>query len=192
MLAGNVRRSSRRVKPRGEREFLVNSDTLLRDLKVLVGFKIDHPRQTFDIVFRLWKRSKLHPTTRISWWMENISPRIISLSASWKCCQEVWYFWGWVTVQSAGKSYLHVNDFRRMNLQTAPRVPLRTMLDRITRRQASRGPAYSADDNHIPNCNYDRILSKLYFCFYSFECYIILVVQVQKIYNLMVMVFQIQ
>ena len=50
MLAGNVRRSSRRVKPRGEREFLVNSDTLLRDLKVLVGFKIDHPRQTFDIV----------------------------------------------------------------------------------------------------------------------------------------------
>ena len=32
-----MRRSSRRVKPRGEREFLVNSDMLLRDLKVMVS-----------------------------------------------------------------------------------------------------------------------------------------------------------
>ena len=31
-----MRRSSRRVKPRGEREFLVSSDMLLRDLKVMV------------------------------------------------------------------------------------------------------------------------------------------------------------
>ena len=37
LLGGNVRRSTRRVKPRGEREFLVNSDMLLRDLKVMVG-----------------------------------------------------------------------------------------------------------------------------------------------------------
>ena len=31
-----VRRSSRRVKVRGEREFIVNSDMLLRDFKVKV------------------------------------------------------------------------------------------------------------------------------------------------------------
>ena len=37
LLGGNVRRSTRRVKPRGEREFLVNSDMLLRDLKVMVS-----------------------------------------------------------------------------------------------------------------------------------------------------------
>ena len=37
LLGGNVRRSSRRVKPRGEREFLVSSDMLLRDLKVMVS-----------------------------------------------------------------------------------------------------------------------------------------------------------
>ena len=39
LLGGNVRRSTRRVKPRGEREFLVNSDMLLRDLKVMVSLK---------------------------------------------------------------------------------------------------------------------------------------------------------
>ena len=32
-----VRRSSRRVKVRGEREFIVNSDMMLRDFKVKVG-----------------------------------------------------------------------------------------------------------------------------------------------------------
>ena len=40
LLGGNVRRSSRRVKPRGEREFLVNSDMLLRDLKVMVSLEV--------------------------------------------------------------------------------------------------------------------------------------------------------
>ena len=32
-----VRRSSRRVKVRGEREFIVNSDMMLRDFKVKVS-----------------------------------------------------------------------------------------------------------------------------------------------------------
>ena len=44
LLGGNVRRSSRRVKPRGEREFLVSSDMLLRDLKVMVSLTLpSHP-----------------------------------------------------------------------------------------------------------------------------------------------------
>ena len=34
-----VRRSSRRVKVRGEREFIVNSDMMLRDFKVKVNIK---------------------------------------------------------------------------------------------------------------------------------------------------------
>ena len=45
LLGGNVRRSSRRVKPRGEREFLVNSDMLLRDLKVMVSLEVSSSLQ---------------------------------------------------------------------------------------------------------------------------------------------------
>ena len=37
MSGDYLRRSSRRVKVRGEREFIVNSDMLLRDFKVKVG-----------------------------------------------------------------------------------------------------------------------------------------------------------
>ena len=41
LLGGDfVRRSSRRVKVRGEREFIVNSDMLLRDFKVKVRYDL--------------------------------------------------------------------------------------------------------------------------------------------------------
>ena len=37
LMGGDYARSSRRVKVRGEREFIVNSDMMLRDFKVKVG-----------------------------------------------------------------------------------------------------------------------------------------------------------
>lgn len=41
MLANDiVRRSSRRVKVRGEREFMVDSDMMLRDFKVKVVWSV--------------------------------------------------------------------------------------------------------------------------------------------------------
>ena len=46
-----VRRSSRRQKVRGEREFIVNSDMMLRDFKVKVNIKCYVMAKPFDCYF---------------------------------------------------------------------------------------------------------------------------------------------
>ena len=56
MLANDiVRRSSRRVKVRGEREFMVDSDMMLRDFKVKVVWSVSVMVSLYKEETRLWK-----------------------------------------------------------------------------------------------------------------------------------------
>ena len=63
LLGGNVRRSTRRVKPRGEREFLVNSDMLLRDLKVMVSLDSlrSHQNRRITLSLQIMETFKVAP-----------------------------------------------------------------------------------------------------------------------------------
>ena len=60
LLGGNVRRSTRRVKPRGEREFLVNLDMLLRDLKVMVSLT-SHQNIRITLSLQIMETFKVAP-----------------------------------------------------------------------------------------------------------------------------------
>ena len=56
MLANDiVRRSSRRVKVRGEREFMVDSDMMLRDFKVKVVWSVSVMVSLYKEETRSWK-----------------------------------------------------------------------------------------------------------------------------------------
>ena len=64
MLANDiVRRSSRRVKVRGEREFMVDSDMMLRDFKVKVVWSVSVMVSLYKEETRLWKEKWIFSST---------------------------------------------------------------------------------------------------------------------------------
>ena len=149
LLGGNVRRSTRRVKPRGEREFLVNSDMLLRDLKVMVSLDSLRSHQNRRITLSL----QIMETFKVAPYDQN-------LMVNGEYLTENHLTLGQLKVLPSSLIFLRVSGpslslklfsilifptifninfpCRLMNLPTVLRVPVKIMLGRITPRPASK------------------------------------------------------
>ena len=139
LLGGNVRRSTRRVKPRGEREFLVNSDMLLRDLKVMVSLKSNqNTRITLSLqIMETFKVAPYDQNLMVNG--EYLTENHLTLGQL-KVLPSSLIFLRVSQPSLSQKNYFFNINFlcRRMNLPTVFRVPVKIMLGRITPRQASK------------------------------------------------------
>ena len=139
LLGGNVRRSSRRVKPRGEREFLVSSDMLLRDLKVMVSLtalpslNIDHIVTSDNGNFQ---SCSLRPESHGEWRIPDGESSHSGAAQSPAVKSDISE--GESSV-SLGKPMFDIICISRlMNLPTVPQVRVKIMSGRIIQRPASK------------------------------------------------------